>query len=287
MKKKVLVTGANGFLGLNLAASLAKREDCGLYLTDIRQPQLPGRETTIQCDLSDPAQVSKLIQDVKPDQIYHLAGLFSGDYEANYRANVLAAKNLLDAVKTSVPACRLLVTGSAAEYGCAASNPVSESCPLNPVNLYGFTKMLQTRLAELYARIYGLDVVIARPFNLLGKGASEGLFVGRVMRQIEEFKQGKTAKITVGGLDAVRDYLKVEDAAAAFELIMNSGRAGEVYNVASGLPVKMRDLLEALLTENGIPYGVVEENPALLNRKTEVKAIYADVSKFSALKKTE
>ena len=284
MKKTVLITGSNGFLGVNLAVFLEKRGDSGLYLTDIRPPQFPGPVETIRCDLTDPGQVVALIAQVKPDQIYHLAGVFSGDYEAHYRANVLAAKNLFDAVKGAVPACRILVTGSAAEYGCPASSPVSENCPLNPINLYGFTKMLQTRLAEFYARVYGLDVVIARPFTILGKGASENLFIGRVMRQIDDYKRGETSKIIVGGLDSVRDYLKVEDAVTAFELIMKNGSAGTVYNVASGIPVRMCELLETLLLENNIPRGVVKENSPSLLRQAEVKEIYADISRLLSLK---
>ncbi|OGR69969.1 MAG: hypothetical protein A2089_11490 [Elusimicrobia bacterium GWD2_63_28] len=235
------------------------------------------------CDLTDYAGVKRLLRAAAPGGIYHLAGVFSGDYTANYRGNFLPAKHLLDAALELGLQCRVLLVGSAAEYGAPAKNPVPETAPLNPVNFYGFAKTLQTRLGEYYSRVYGLDIVTARVFNLTGPGVSEALFPGRVGRQIAEYKGGKISSIKVGRLDSWRDYLPVEEAAAALAAVMARGAAGEVYNVGSGRPVRMKTLLADLLARNGVPYTAVESSPGQAGR-LDVNRIYADTRKLNALK---
>ena len=211
-RKPVLITGADGFVGKALIRFLSSDPSIDLY----RLSRRPARDAhTIVCDLSDaPAVTDALGRHSEFDQIYHLVGSFVNDYEAAYTANVLAARNILNALTNAKAQTRVLLIGSAAEYGMVnpENNPISEEFPLHPISIYGFTKMIQTQLADFYCRAFDSDVVVARTFNLLGPGLSERLFPGRVADQIEKHKKGELQKITVGNLAAIRDYLNIEDA---------------------------------------------------------------------------
>jgi GDP-4-dehydro-6-deoxy-D-mannose reductase len=180
---------------------------------------------------------------------------------------------------------RVVVAGSAAEYGAVAaeSNPVGEDHPARPHSVYGVTKLLQTESSLFYWRRFGVDVVIARIFNLLGPGASERLFVGSVEQQIRRVRDHSLDCLTVGNLDASRDYLAPARAAEALITLMRCGGAGEVYNVGSGVPVPMRDLLRALLAEGGVETCPVREQVATAEKGHDVPVIYADVRKLRRL----
>ena len=277
---RVLVTGATGCLGLALSESLSKRTRHALFRSDRRATRGPGR--FVACDLGSSAAVNRLVATARPDAVYHLAGSFLPDYESNYVSNVVAARNLFEAVRAHAPSCRVVVIGSAAEYGKVRRNPVKESFPLEPVSSYGLTKMMQTRLAEFYVRAHAMDIVIARLFNLIGPGASDRLFVGRVAAQIAEYKKQGSGRITVGSLDAFRDYMTVGEAATALQRIMGHGERGETYNVGSGRPTQMRSLLASMLASHRIPMSVVDEN-SVPGGRTDVARIYADTSKLRAL----
>ena len=122
----------------------------------------------------------------------------------------------------------MLLIGSSSEYGDVLSNvePVSENSLLHPISIYGLSKSFQTYLMDFYFRTYGLNLIMARTFNLIGKKISNKLFVGNVFTQIEDYKIGKISKIKVGSLQANRDYLEVEDAVRDYEIIMTKGCAG-------------------------------------------------------------
>ncbi|MCX5792243.1 MAG: NAD-dependent epimerase/dehydratase family protein [Elusimicrobia bacterium] len=277
-ERAVLITGGRGFIGRALAACLRAGGEKNVAQADL------AAGAGVHCDFLDKAAVLRLVARLRPRRIYHLIGMFSGGYDENYKVNFLAAKNILDAVREQVPDCRVLLTGSAAEYGFPAKNPVKETDPLLPVTPYGFTKMLQTRLGEFYARAYGLDVVVARVFNLTGPGVTEALFPGRVNGQIEAYKRGATDRIKVGRLDSFRDYLTVSEAAAALRLVMDRGEPGGIYNVGSGRPVRMKALLARLLAEAGVPYSAVDSAPPPAG-KPDVDKIYADISRLKRLRR--
>lgn len=279
-ERPVLVTGGAGFLGRALAGFLL-RSGVKPVLSDLRTGAVNGLSCR-RCDLTDPKAVKRLLHATSPEEIYHLAGVFSGDFTVNYRGNFLPAQHILESVRELGLKCRVLLVGSAAEYGAPPKNPVPETAPLLPVNFYGFAKTLQTRLGEFYHRVYGLDIVTARVFNLTGSGVSEALFPGRVARQIAAYKRGKTGKITVGRLDSCRDYLQVDEAAAALVRVMTAGKTGEVYNVGSGRPIQMKALLTQLLAQNAVPPAAVESSTGQVSR-LDVDTIYADIRKLKAL----
>jgi len=274
---KVLITGAAGCTASSLIPLLEKNKEGELFLTDLGAA---GKGNYVSCDLTDPHQVTTLLETIRPDQIYHLAGSFSNNYETDYNVNVLSTKNIFEGCLSLGLKCRTLLIGSAAEYGVVAEddNPVRESHPLNPVSTYGLTKVYQTLLMRYYLALYNIDVVMARTFNLLGRGMSNRLFVGRLYEQIDQYKAGMITKITVGNLQNRRDYLRVEEAVKYYLLIMERGCAGEIYNVGSGESVKLADLLENILKENDLSSDVVVQKYSNNVTKFDINDIYADMS---------
>lgn len=272
---KVLITGANGALGKAVAASFADMSNIEI----LKAMRSTNDDSELRLDVLDKQQVVSVIQIHQPRIIVHLAATFDADFEQSYKTNVLAAKYILDAVRDQQAKTRVLLIGSAAEYGVInpEENPIKEDHVLTPVSVYGVTKAWQTQLATLYAS-YGVDVLVARVFNLEGNGLSDRLFIGRVHRQIEEFLSAKRTVIETGSLSATRDYVNLKEAASQILSIAKHGSQGKIYHVASGVPVVMRDLLKKMLSENNIKMNVVQESNALSNRKGyDVPVIYADV----------
>jgi GDP-4-dehydro-6-deoxy-D-mannose reductase len=280
---RVLVTGARGFTGRRLVQRLKNDSSVAIFGADMTEAP---EENCRACDLMDRESVSRMLRSIAPDQIYHLAGTFTNDYEADYRANVLTTKNLLDEIAASHPKCRILLVGSAAEYGAVqkSDNPVKETHPLRPVSVYGLTKVYQSHLMGLYCSLYGLDVVLARTFNLMGEDISERLFVGRLQKMMHDYKSGAETKIKVGSLSSRRDYIHVDQAVEDYAMVMRLGSAGEVYNVGSGKPIVIRELLRSMLLANGLDMSAVEEAPRPLTGKLDIEEIYADITKLEDLR---
>ena len=282
--KTVLVTGATGALG---HAVIAYFRDTGKYLV-IATSRHGDDENIFSLDVSNTEQLSVVIHRTKPDLLLHLAATFVNNFDEAYAVNVDASRHLLDAVKKSGLAIRVLLVGSAAEYGAIRpeENPIKEDHALNPVSIYGLSKAWQTQLAGLYAS-QDMDVVVARVFNLNGKGLSERLFIGRLQKQIDEVLAGIKSVIELGPLSATRDYLTLDEAAEQILAIAEHGASGQIYHVASGIPITMRALLNRYLAINKLDPSLVQESPALTNRTGyDVSVIYADITKTKQLMKT-
>lgn len=280
--RRILVTGASGAFGPSVLARLSRRPDFTVFGTDMNCP--PGGIVR-PCDMRDRVQVEALLGDVRPDVIVHLAGTTSAEHAEAYAINVEVARTLLETVEKKHRDARVVLTGSAAEYGVVspAENPIPETHALAPVSIYGMTKAWQTLLAHFFTH-RGVEVVVARPFNLDGPGLSDRLFIGRVQRQMEAILSGKAEKLKVGPLSAVRDYLRFEEAARQYEAIARFGAAGQVYHVASGVPVSMREVLAGHLERHGLDFSCVEEDAVNSNRSGyDVPMIYADTTQTRRL----
>jgi nucleoside-diphosphate-sugar epimerase len=278
----ILVTGATGAFGRLVAQELAATAGETLTLCGDPSTTAPGHHAI---DLTDAAAVRRLIDRVRPTAVYHLAGAFAGEFGAMLSVNALAARHLFSAFDAAGLRPRVVVIGSAAEYGRVEphENPVREDRMLAPVSAYGATKALQTHLAGEYA-YRGGDVVVARMFNLIAPGLSDRLFVGRVEQQIARFKAGDTADILVGNLDAQRDYVDGAEAVRQLQAIAARGFAGGVYHIASGVPLRMRELLLRMLAEADVDPSVVRENdPAASRGSYDAPVIFADIAKTHAI----
>lgn len=280
---KVLITGAQGFTGRNLITALQKTQaSIELYETGLKPENRPN---FFPLNLQNQQKVFDLINTLKPDQIYHLAGSFSNDYATDYQNNVESTRHILEAIHQLNLPTKVLLIGSAAEYGKISEkdNPINENQPLNPISVYGLTKVIQYELAQYYIRKHNLAIVFARTFNLKGKGCSPKLFVGRLNQQIEAVKSKKATHIQLYNLDGKRDFIPVAKAVNYYQLIMEKGAIGTVYNVAAGVSTPVKDLLSELLEEANLPFSIVKVQN-IQNRG--VKEIYADISKLSLLEKS-
>lgn len=275
--KTVLVTGAAGALGQAVIARLREDGHWRVVATSRHCDESIG----FQLDVRDSEQFAATINRAGPDLILHLAATFTGDFDDAYATNVEATRHLLDLIQQkSGSRIRVLLAGSAAEYGMVRpeDNPIREDRLLAPVSVYGLTKAWQTQLAGLYAS-RGVDVVVARIFNLDGGDISERLFIGRLQRQIEEVLAGRKSAIELGPLSAVRDYVSTDEAAEQILAIGTCAESGRVYHVASGVPITMRALLARYLAVYKLDPSIVKEAPELTTHiGYDVPAIYADVT---------
>jgi len=228
----LLVTGSTGFVGSHLLEYLDSQLDANCIGIS-RKPS--GNPDSICCELTDYKQVEDIIEQTQPALIFHVAGSFSNDFETDVSNNILAAKNILEATVKHKLDARIMLMGSAAEYGeiNSVDNPVTEQQSLNPISVYGWSKAAQSLLASVYANKHGTRVTVARTFNLLGESMSEMLFAGRVEQQIRDVLAGNSNRITVGRLDSKRDYIDIDSACEMYLAIATKGVPGETYNVGS------------------------------------------------------
>lgn len=252
--KKVMIFGVNGFSGRHLVEYLASQG--GKYhligvAKEIDEAENRGLNEYRQVDVSEFQNVRAVIAHFKPDIIINLIGRYGVvTYSELILSNVTVSYNILQSVvENSLQNTRLLFIGSAAEYGIVRKNPIEESAMLAPVSLYGLSKVQQTELVEYFSRVHRVNAVVARMFNLRGRGLSSFLAIGNFQRQIDDASDGDV--INVGNLDAQRDYLHIEDAVRYYESLMLNGAPGEVYNVCSGQPIRIGDLLLELIAESG------------------------------------
>ena len=140
-----IITGAFGFTGRHLTKAVSGKVICLTRSNTKKTDSDSPNNYAITCDLLDTASVNKIIKQHQPKAIYHLAGSFTQNYENDYNANVTTTKNILEATKEFSPKSRILLIGSAAEYGLLKSEdcPVSENAQLQPCNFYGLTKIYQ------------------------------------------------------------------------------------------------------------------------------------------------
>ena len=273
----ILVTGAAGFTGRHLLSSL---HALGQEVTGV---SLRSQEGLYACNLTRRSDVQSLLATVQPRQIYHCAGTFANAWDVDLPANALSSHYLLDVAAELGLSCRILLIGSAAEYGSPSPGPVPETAPLRAVSIYGLTKVLQTQIMEYFHRRHGVDVVMARTFNLFGQGCSPALFPGRVQDQIVRLQAGAIDTITVGPIDSRRDYLPVEEAVRAYVRIMRHGVSGEIYNVGSGVATRLADLLSTMLTDHGLSMDVVRIAPLAGRTHPDVDEIVADTRKLATM----
>jgi len=285
-KCRLLVTGAGGFSGRHLAAQLRLRGPAVIVGLDHAASAPAELDLFIECDLTDPNAVSKAIFRARPDVVIHLAGVFgAASPEAIWDVNVGGFRHLCAALRRyqeeKGPTIRLVTVGSAAELGSAgvARLPVTEEAACCPETDYGKSKLAVTRLAQAEPTDGPLQIVVARPFNLVGPGLSESLSLGNFARQIAAVGRGEAEAIHCGPLSARRDFLDVRDAAEAYLALAERGRAGQVYNVCAGRSFRIGDQLQAMIAAAGGNIPVIEDRSP--RRPGDLPDIYGDHTKIT------
>lgn len=256
---RALITGGAGFAGSHLAEYLLHRNG---DLTLIARPEesLRGVEHLLpqvrleRADLRDFSRVRQILEEVRPERIYHLAAFSSvvesfQDPRECYEVNLGGTLNLLEAWRELGLEARLLLVSSSDVYGHASETelPLREESPLRPVSPYAGSKVAAEFLAVQFGLSYGLPVVRVRPFHHTGPRQSPAFVCSNLARQVAELVCGlRPPVISVGNLNVGRDFSDVRDIVRGYTLLIEQGRAGEVYQLCSGRAVSIGELIEWL-----------------------------------------
>jgi GDP-4-dehydro-6-deoxy-D-mannose reductase len=195
--------------------------------------------------------------------------------------NIRGQLNLLEAVRRSARAVRVLVIGSNEEYGAPRPDelPFTEESPLRPNNPYAVSKVAQDFLGLQYYLAYGVEVVRVRPFNHTGPGQAPHFVVPAFASQVARIEVGLQPPVMqVGNLAAARDFTDVRDIVRAYHLAATEGEPGDVYNLASGRAESVQGLLGTLLSYARVEIRV-EIDPDRY-RPVDVPVAYGSAEKF-------
>jgi GDP-4-dehydro-6-deoxy-D-mannose reductase len=283
----VLVTGAAGFVGSHLIELLEQDDDWITgWLRPGTEPAIIGRRVGwLAVEMHDRDAVYEALEQVRPDAVYHLAGVpHVGDSWAHTRetfaGNVLATHYLFDGLRRLGMTPRVLVTSSGTVY-TPADRAIRETDPIGPNTPYGTSKLAQEMVAERAWEDDGIPALIARAFNHVGPRQSPAFVAPSIARQIAEIEAGlKPPTLAVGNLDPKRDITDVRDTVRAYRAMMRSAKPGTPYNVCAGTPVSIRSLVEAFRARARVPIEIVQD-PARM-RPNDTPLILGDRSKLQA-----
>jgi GDP-4-dehydro-6-deoxy-D-mannose reductase len=250
----VYVTGASGFVGRKLIPRL---EAAGYEVIGV----------DVGVDVRDRTSVESSLRRHRPDAVIHLAAMSSvaqsgREPESCYRINFQGTMNVLRAAKSVCPDARVLLVGSTDQYGATAARDQAfdENTPLQPRSPYARTKAAAELLGR-EAAAQGQDVVRVRASNHTGRGQPDHFVVSSFARQVAAIRNGQQEpRLRVGNLESVRDFLHVDDVLDAYATLLDPGIPTDVYNVASGHPVAIREILDRLIEMAAID-PVVEVDP--------------------------
>jgi len=248
---KYLVTGASGFIGSHLIDLLIKKghKVCALgrkfKLGYLKNDNL----NLIKSSILEPDELDKIIIEYKPDIVFHMAAQSSPGSSLvspahTFRVNTIGTINLLESLKKLDKIPRVIFASSSAVYGPSLSNKaIDEEYSIGPSSAYGLSKYNMEQIAEMYIKQNNMDIVIARPFFLIGPRKIDDV-CSAFARSIVAIELGQRSYIEVGNLEIVRDFLDVLDGIEALNLIANKGITGESYNICSGVGYSLRSVLD-------------------------------------------
>ncbi|TJW06548.1 MAG: NAD-dependent epimerase/dehydratase family protein [Mesorhizobium sp.] len=280
---RILITGASGFVGSALLQLLERdHSECKVFAFGHGE----GQQNTI--DLLDREAVDAAVHEVQPTALIHLAAVAAPSDANNaprhaWNVNVTGTMNLAESVTRHAPNARLVYVGSSEAYGASfqsIAGPVTETAPLRPMTVYAATKAAADLMIGQMA-YDGLRAIRFRPFNHTGPGQPVAYVVSAFARQVAEIVSGKNEPVIhVGNLEPKRDFLDVRDvvrayASAAIEDL--DADPDHVYNIASGQPRKIRDILDTLIAQSGIDIEVRVDPEKL--RPNDIPFASGDASK--------
>lgn len=289
MAKKILITGASGFIGSHLCELLCEK---GFKIRALNEynsfnfwghlEKLPSRNEIeiINGDLRDSFFCQKLCEGI--EAIFHLGALIAIPYsylapKSYADTNILGTLNLLEAAKNKGVE-RFIHTSTSEVYGSALYTPIDEKHPLQPQSPYSASKISADMMALSYFHSFNLPVIIARPFNAYGPRQSARAFISAMISQI----LSGAKELKVGSLEPKRDLNFVRDTCEGFFALYEKGEFGEVYNIGSGVEYTMGEVLD-LICELTKSHPKITTDPVRLRpEKSEVQRLLCDSSKLKA-----
>ena len=273
--KRALITGTHGFTGRFMAAELAAQ---GCEVVGMGS-QASDEAGYYQIDLSDVTGLRKLLTDIQPDLVVHLAAVAfvgHGAADAFYQVNLIGTRNLLEAIAAcgKTPECVLLAS-SANVYGNASSGMLDEATVPSPANDYAVSKLAMEYMASLWQD--RLPIVITRPFNYTGVGQADNFLLPKIVSHFARTAE----KIELGNLDVWRDFSDVRAVVSAYRGLLEVKPLGQTVNVSSGITHSLREVIDMCREITGHDL-VVEVNPAFV-RAHEVKTLCGDNARLRSL----
>jgi len=250
--KTILITGGDGFTGKH-AFEHFKNQGYRIFATSRTHENL----NTYKIDLLKKRDVETMIKRIQPDYVLHLAG--QNDVKASwddplytFEANVLITLNLLEAIRKHCPNAKVLVVGSILEEF---------------INPYGLSKKIQNVISKKWAEFFQLDVVVAKPVNLIGPGFSKGVCAKFARKIASSEAANSICQLHISNLETKRDFLDVRDAVRAYDLLLQKGENGKTYDVGTGNWKSLLEIVNAFKQLTPITLVYVDENQPVKESK--------------------
>lgn len=292
-KSKILITGADGFIGSHLTEALVRRGNKVRAFVqynsfnswgwlDSCSADVAGQFEVFAGDIRDPNGVKEAMQGC--DEVLHLAALIAIPFsyhspDTYVETNVKGTLNVLQAAR-ALGVRRLIHTSTSEVYGTARFVPITEEHPLQGQSPYSATKIAADQLAYSFYASFGLPVVIARPFNTYGPRQSARAVIPTIITQIANGKR----QIKLGAVSPTRDFNYVQDTVAGFVAALNAENGlGEVVNFGSNFEISIGDTAQLIAEAMGKEIEIVTEEARLRPEKSEVERLWAANAKAKQL----
>ena len=298
---KILITGITGFVGSHLAdyllAHFSQVEVYGIKRWRSKTENIEHLSSSVKfydCDIKDPHNIYEVINEIRPEKIFHLAAqsYVPASWEAPNETlllNISGQTNILEAVKSirrREPDYDpiILIAGSSEEYGLVRPNelPIKETNPLRPLSPYAISKVCQDFLGFQYWHSFKIKSIRSRAFNHSGPRRGEVFVDSSFAKQIAKIEKGlQPALIKVGNLEAKRDFTDVRDIVSAYWLATEKCQPGDVYNISAGNCYSIHEVLAKLISLSTVKDIQVAKDQTRM-RPSDVPILQGDSSKFRA-----
>jgi GDP-4-dehydro-6-deoxy-D-mannose reductase len=290
---RILITGAGGFAGRHLLNHLITQQPTATLFGTVykleKQHQLPDAVKTVAIDLRDESAVYQMLADIRPDVIYHLAAQSSPSRAldsiwSTLETNIRSQLNLFESCIRLNLTPRILITTSGEIYRCDAPDliPLNEDVELLPESPYALSKIMQDLMGLQYFISHQMPIIRARPFNHTGPGQAASFVAPDFALQIARIEANLQEPIMkVGNLSAKRDFSDVRDVVRAYALLIEKGKAGEAYNIASNTAHSIQYILNTLLSFTNVNIDVHLDTAKL--RPVDIPLKQGDYSRLQQL----
>jgi GDP-4-dehydro-6-deoxy-D-mannose reductase len=288
---RAFITGASGFVGRFLLQALKERGHTCFGTTYPDHPEAVKplcRNGVCKLDIRNKERVEAALRTARPDWVFHLAAVSNVGYSWTYRretleTNILGTFQVLEGVKTAAPDARVLFVSSSDVYGVSKQldRALLENDPVDPVNPYAYSKISGEQLCRFYSHIEGLDIVVSRSFPHTGPGQSKDFVCSDWAYQIAAIEQEKIKPVIhVGNIEVKRDFSDVRDTVKAYIALLEKGHSGEMYNVARGRSIALKDILYILTDSSSCRIDIEVDQSKL--RKVDIPDLRGNHHKIKA-----